>query len=252
MPRQKKTKLLNIDARRTSIANEDPENFADEEFTTREAGDVQEMAQLDTRRTAQGARASGRNVQRVAKVKRGHTGSAAAALSAKQPLRENFPTEFVPTSQLAALSAPKGMTLRWIRFRLGDGQKPDVKNLSKKFRNGWRPFLAKDAPDNYMPPETANTQYGEAICSGDLLLCYMPAELKAKRDAYYRRKLQNRTKSVKDKVVGETGGAVEFDENKSRVTRGRRPQFQAEVRGEFFSGRKANVLSRHETGNCRL
>jgi hypothetical protein len=217
---------MQVDDQRTSIAQEDPENFADQEFTSREAKDVAEMAANDQRRTRAGARQGARNVQRTAKIKRGHTGSAAQAVSAQQPLRENFPTEFKPVSDLSAPPAPKGMVMRWIRFRAGDGNKLDVKNLSKKFRQGWRPFPPKDAPANYMPPETTQTQYGEAICSGDLLLCYMPAELKAKRDAFYRRKLQARSRSPQDTVLSETDGAVKFEENKSRTTRGRRPQFQ--------------------------
>ncbi len=209
----------------TTFMPDDPENFGSEELTTADVRRAADELEAEKARTRKGARKTGRGVQKVQRIQRGHQGSKAAAESSQTPKRENFPVEFKPTSDLEAPPAPKGMVLRWIRFKTPDG-KPDNKNMTKKHRMGWRPFLAKDAVD-YLPPETAKTTAGEAICSGDLMLCFMPAELKQRRDAYYRRQAMKRTSSIKDKVRATMGDDVTVTDQLSR-TRGRRPTLQSD------------------------
>jgi hypothetical protein len=202
---------------------EHPDNFGSEEFTTEEVRASQRTLADEKTRSSKNARKTGRNVAQVARIQRGQQGSRAAAVSAQTPKRENLPVEFKPTSDLEAPPAPPGMVLRWIRFKFGD--RPDTQNITKKFRLGWRPFLAKDAPD-YLPPETTGTSYGEAICSGDLMLCVQPVDLFTKRNAYYRRQALRHQQATKDKLKGMSD--IQVVEDKHTRSGGRRPSFQSD------------------------
>jgi hypothetical protein len=200
-----------------------PETFVGSEHTTEEVRRTAELLGAENASSARAARTTGRNVQKIARIQRGHQGSRAAAVSSQAPKRENIPVTFKPTSDLEAPPAPPGFVRRWIRFKVGDRQDP--KNLTRKFRLGWRPYLVKDAPD-FMPPETTGTAYGEAICSGDLMLCIIPATLQASRDAYYRRQNEKRSATIADKVR-EFGDDIEVSDKRS-LTRGKRPRFQTD------------------------
>ena len=105
-----------------------------------------------------------------------------------------------PSTALEAPPAPAGMVLRWVRDKMGNADDP--RNVSKKMREGWTPFLLKDAPDSYVPPEIGKASIGETIRVGDLLLCKMPIEKFRARKKYFAEKALRQKKAVQEKFRG--------------------------------------------------
>jgi hypothetical protein len=102
------------------------------------------------------------------------------------------------------------MVLRWVRDRLGNSEDP--KNVSKKMREGWAPYLLKDAPEGYVPPEIGKSSVGEVIRVGDLVLCMMPVELYRARKKFYLDKANRQKKAVSEKFrTAEVPGGPSFE-----------------------------------------
>jgi len=172
----------------------DAADMADE-FTTEDvkalADNGQEEQRVSIRRRARGA-----DVDDPRTAKRGHTTPAQAARGAQKSKREN-PVAWRPGNALEAPPAPPGMVLRWVRDRMGNSDDP--KNMSKKLREGWVPYLLKDAPEDYIPPEVTKSSVGEIIRVGDLVLCMMPVEMYRARKKFYLDKANRQKKAVAEK-----------------------------------------------------
>lgn len=214
------------------FTDEPPDSFENEEFTTEEVLDMGKGEDEEKARVVDRARRAGRNVERTQRPVRGHISSARQARVAQQAKREN-PVVWKPVESLDAPPAPPGCVLRWIRFKLGDREDP--KNLSKKFRTGWKPYLLKDAPEEYVPPETYKASFGEVIAVGDLILCVMPRPLFQARKKYFRDMTRRQKEAVKSKVAEvqdpENPLYVQDKETFSRGNGTRRPGVQADDGG---------------------
>jgi hypothetical protein len=162
----------------------EPDDFRDVTLSTRA---VRELATTDADKLDAADAAARRRqrlgVEQAQRPQRRHETPQRQAARAQVPEREN-PITWVEGTSLEAPPCPKGFVMRWIRFRVGNN--PDIKNTSKKFRQGWRPYLVSKAPAGYTPPESAKTEYGDAIAIGSLMLCILPRELWKRRQEYYR------------------------------------------------------------------
>lgn len=197
-----------------------PDSFEGVELSTRAVREVARHAEAEDRRAQQSARPQRRNVEDAQRPQRRHETPQKTAARNQQPKRENI-VAYTPAVSLEAPPAPRGMVLRWIRYKIGD--KEDTKNVSRKFREGWVPFLVKDCPEDYSPPETAKTRFGETISIGSLILCMMPRELWKKRQEYYRERQARQFKSAHNKFrASEDPNLPIYQTNKDTFTRGRR------------------------------
>jgi hypothetical protein len=202
--------------------DEHPEDFTNEEFTTEEVRNLSQAAEVEKERVVARARRTGRNVEKPNKPQRRHVTPAQHNARARQSLREHE-VVWRPAATLEAPPFPPGMVGRWIRSKLGD--KDDPKNLSRKFRTGWRPYFVREIPDgsDYEPPETYASPKGDVIAVGDLILCVMPAKLFEARKRYFKDLTQRQLSANRQKARSISDIRVE---EKDAYTRGRRPQVQ--------------------------
>lgn len=210
--------------------DEHPESFENEEFTTKEVLEMGKGEDEEAQRVVDRSRRSQRDVQKVQRPQRGHVTPARQAARAQRAEREN-PIVWKPVESLDAPPAPPGMVMRWIRFKVGD--KPDAKNLSKKFRTGWKPYLKKDAPDDFNPVETYKAEFGEVIACGDLMLCIMPRALFQARKRYFAKLAAQQKDAIKakvDRISNPEAPLGVYD--RETFSRGRRPQVQDDQYGE--------------------
>jgi hypothetical protein len=207
------------------IDKEFEELDADDEFSTE---DLKEMAsnEQEQHRVVTGRRASGADVDDGRFAKRSHTTPAQAGRKSQRAQREN-PIAWRPASSLEAPPAPRGMVLRWVRDRLGNSEDP--KNLSRKMREGWVPYLLKDAPGDYLPPEVGKSSVGETIRVGDLVLCMMPVETYRARTNHYRAKAERQKKATEEKFRSSEDSRLPIErEYRDRSTGPRIPRVQSD------------------------
>jgi hypothetical protein len=90
-----------------------------------------------------------------------------------------------------------GFVHRWIRTSsLG---KSDARNVSMKLREGWEPCPANDYPEfSALANESTNQ-----IEQGGLILCRMPTEIAAQREAHFRRVAENQINAVDNHMMRE-------------------------------------------------
>jgi hypothetical protein len=126
-----------------------------------------------------------------------------------------------PPSALEAPPPRPGYVQRWIRAE--QAGTPDTKNVSSKYREGWRPRDPSTVPDGYFPPTLGHGSFEGFIGVEGMVLCEMPVKLHKQRAQYYRDRVAKQEEAVSQDLFKETGGQVQSG-SKSRVTRGRRPQ----------------------------
>lgn len=200
----------------------------DDEFTTEDVRAMSAGADEEAARIAGNRRSRGVDVAQGKTAKRGQTTPAQEARNAQQAQREN-PLAWRPSTSLEAPPAPRGFVLRWIRDKMGNSDDP--RNVSRKMREGWTPYLLKDAPDSYVPPEIGSASIGDTIRVGDLLLCKMPIERFRMRKKYFADKAIRQKKAVQDKFRGaEDPRLGEFErEYKEQASTVRTPRVQADA-----------------------
>jgi hypothetical protein len=123
-----------------------------------------------------------------------------------------------PPSMLPSPDPQDGYVFRWIRTSsLGDLDNP---NVSNKFRQGWVPVLAKDHKEITIMSDM-NSQFPDGIEIGGLVLCKIPQEVVAQRNAYYARMAAQQMESVDNNFMRESHSAMPlFSDKKSKTTFG--------------------------------
>ena len=91
-----------------------------------------------------------------------------------------------------------GIVFRYIRTSMVGTS--DNTNVSAKFREGWRPVLAKDYPE-LMVVTDHNSRFPENIEIGGLLLCSNAAETMAERRAYQQNLSNNQMRAVDESYL---------------------------------------------------
>lgn len=132
---------------------------------------------------------------------------------------ENEATEWRHFSNLQAPDPRPGYAQRWIRVKLAG--RNDSTNVSKKFREGWRPRKISSIPEGHTLPTVRLAQFGLVIGVDDVVLCEMPAKVKAQRDAYYAevKRRQNAAIETRLEDFADRGGIKIMQDRRSSVSR---------------------------------
>ncbi len=120
------------------------------------------------------------------------------------------------------VKARDGMTQMWVRVLLNN--EPDVRNISKVARQGWRPRALDTVPKGFSPPTVRHPQIGNVIGVGDLVLYEIPTKRHNLIKASYRTRLNEQLRAVNNQVERATDGQLEVLVNKSTAT-SRKPSF---------------------------
>lgn len=95
----------------------------------------------------------------------------------------------------------EGISFRYIRVStLGSS---DSTNVSSKFREGWRPVLAKDHPEIHIIPDYGS-RFEENIEIGGMLLCSMPTENVKAREEYQAKMTKSQIDAVDNSYLRES------------------------------------------------
>jgi hypothetical protein len=124
-----------------------------------------------------------------------------------------------PPSLLPTPNPKDGFKYRWIRAStLGQS---DNKNVSARFREGWRPVAAKDHPELQIRSDR-NSEFKEGVEVGGLVLCMIPEKEVAKRNAYFGQKSRDQMQSVDNQYLSENDPRMPLlkPERSSRTTFG--------------------------------
>jgi len=107
-----------------------------------------------------------------------------------------------PPSTLPEPTPEEGYTFRWVRVAtLG---KTDAKNISDRFREGFEPVRAEDHPELQAHAITdPKNRYVGGIEHGGLLLCKIPNEFVAQRNAYYNNQTQRELEGADNSLMRE-------------------------------------------------
>lgn len=117
-----------------------------------------------------------------------------------QEQRENSPvhdTESTPWVQGGSLTAPKprpGYVQRWIR--VGVKGKDDAKNVSKSFREGWKPRDAASVPKNWHTAKAEHGKFAGYILVEGMLLCELPVKQNNQRKKFIRDQTDKKVKAI--------------------------------------------------------
>lgn len=133
--------------------------------------------------------------------------------------RDTRPSDaWIPPSHLPKPEPEEGWIFRWIRTATFD--RADVRNVSRRMREGWVPVLAKDYPELQLNSDI-DSRWPEGIEVGGLLLCKAPASLKDRRNEYYQKVNEDQMRAVDEDYMREQDSRFpKFSEKKSRTTFG--------------------------------
>jgi hypothetical protein len=125
---------------------------------------------------------------------------------------------WVPPSHLPKPNPIPGWVFRWIRTSTLD--RADLKNVSRRTREGWVPVLAKDHPELQVQSDIG-TRWEDGVEIGGLLLCKAPEELVARRRAYYQNMNEEQVRAVDEDYMREKDSRLpKFSDKKSRTSFG--------------------------------
>lgn len=125
-----------------------------------------------------------------------------------------------PAALLPEIKQEKGYAYRWIRISLAN--EADNLNASSRMREGWEPVKHSDHPEVNLP-KNPNSQYGDSIEVGGLLLCKMPQEMVDQRNEYYKEKAEAQEKAVDNNLMRQNDPRMPlFSDKKSTTTFGKK------------------------------
>jgi hypothetical protein len=123
-----------------------------------------------------------------------------------------------PPETLPMPKPQPGWVYRWVRLSMV-GQ-PDPTNVSTKLREGWEPVMAKDHPEITLV-SIESERFKDNVVIGGLMLCKAPAELMAKRDAYYGNQLEARMNSANNELMQMNDPRMPlFNQRQTKITFG--------------------------------
>jgi hypothetical protein len=123
-----------------------------------------------------------------------------------------------PANLLPDPTPQEGYTFRWIRKSLMGVSDPT--NTSRSFREGWEPCRLEDHPELALSVDSTAGNSG-LVEIGGLILCKIPAEMAAQREAYYRTHAESQLQSVDANLMRENDPRMPlFKDSKTSVTFG--------------------------------
>jgi len=112
-----------------------------------------------------------------------------------------------------------GYAYRWVRVAMLN--QADAKNISSKLREGWEPVRIEEQPQFKMLVDP-NSRFKDNIEVAGLLLCKMPEEFVAQREAYYAKATKDNMDAVDSNFMRENDPRMPlFSEKKSNVSFGK-------------------------------
>lgn len=125
-----------------------------------------------------------------------------------------------PAALLPEIKQEKGFAYRWVRVSLAN--EADNLNASSRMREGWEPVKHSEHPEVNLP-KNPNSQYGDSIEVGGLLLCKMPQEMVDQRNEYYKEKAEAQEKAVDNNLMRQNDPRMPlFSDKKSTTTFGKK------------------------------
>lgn len=125
-----------------------------------------------------------------------------------------------PAALLPEIKQEKGYAYRWVRVSLAN--EADNLNASSRMREGWEPVKHSEHPEVNLP-KNPNSQYGDSIEVGGLLLCKMPQEMVDQRNEYYKEKAEAQEKAVDNNLMRQNDPRMPlFSDKKSTTTFGKK------------------------------
>lgn len=125
-----------------------------------------------------------------------------------------------PWTHAASLDAPPprpGFVQRWIRVTLeGDD---DPTNVSRKFRDGWRPRLASTVPPGSTPPSISSGRFAGCIGVEGMLLCERPEKMAAKHAAAINEKTRRITEGIEAELQAQSHPNMAISQMRSSQVR---------------------------------
>lgn len=123
--------------------------------------------------------------------------------------------EWKPAGLLPEFKKVPGWAYRWVRVSLLN--QADNLNMSSKMREGWEPVNIADHPElKYMVDK--EPKHKDSIEIGGLVLCKMPEEFIAQRQAYYRQRTEAQTQAIDNSFMKQNDARMPlFSEKKSEV-----------------------------------
>lgn len=119
-----------------------------------------------------------------------------------------------PASLLPTPKDEPGFRFRWVMTHLMGEAQPT--NVSQRLREGFEPVKAVNHPElGYEADKNGN------VVVGGLMLCKIPEEMAADRQAYYEEQANNQMAAVKRTYLGQSDPRMPvFAEVNSKATRG--------------------------------
>jgi hypothetical protein len=129
------------------------------------------------------------------------------------------PEAWRPPEVLPEPNQRPGWSHRWVRISMIGTSDPA--NISSKFREGYEPCKAEEYPEMMMHA-TQEGRFKGNIEVGGLLLCRIPEEFIAQRDAYYDKQSRAQMESVDNTFMRNNDPRMPlFKERRSEVSLGR-------------------------------
>jgi len=121
-----------------------------------------------------------------------------------------------PASQLPMPNPVDGWQFRYIRTSTLD--KSDTRNVSRRFREGWEPVVAKEYPELKFVDSDMDSRWPESVEIGGLLLCKIPTETAEGRNKYYSDQAKQQLDSVDHGFMNDQHASMpKHNESKSRT-----------------------------------
>lgn len=133
--------------------------------------------------------------------------------------KQERPKIWAPADRLPEPHEVEGYGHRWVRkATMGIA---DPTNLSKNLREGWEPCKLSEYPELRLSVDASSTS-SDMVEIGGLVLCRMPREMIAQRDAYFNNAGQSQMESVDSSYMKENDPRMPlFAEKKTQTSFGR-------------------------------
>lgn len=123
------------------------------------------------------------------------------SLQSAQDVHKEHDEPWVRPSSLPEIPARSGYVQRWIR--VATGGKADASNISRRYREGWRPRRMETVPKNIGVPTLNTGEYAGCVGVEGSVLMEMPVERNTKRNTYYADQRSRQTQSIDQTLAKE-------------------------------------------------
>ena len=125
---------------------------------------------------------------------------------------------WTPPQVLETPEPPPGMKYRWVRTSIRG--EDDKTNVHMRFREGYEPVKPEEVV-GYELPTIEDGKHAGTVGVGGLILCKIPEETVAERNAHFERQTENQMKAVDNDLMREENPAMPISrDRKTQVSFG--------------------------------